>query len=280
LIKGAAGKLTLFFFGGADGVASEARASINRLQSPLQCVGALSPGFGPLTSLGASELIDTINDADPDFVAVSLGKNGKPWMARYAPEIRRGVVAHLGAVVNFAAGTVARAPAPMRVSGLEWAWRIWQEPKLWRRYCLDALSLGRYFTTHVLPLKIDQVLGRSRRGGIAYTLTVTKDEARFLLQGSLTGENIRQLRDEIASIAVKVRSFEFDLSKVDYIDSAGVGLLLLAFGWQCRTSGQCRIVNCSRSVQRTLRLSACSYLLHPLRVAGHRSPSVADAVHA
>jgi N-acetylglucosaminyldiphosphoundecaprenol N-acetyl-beta-D-mannosaminyltransferase len=37
-------------------------------------------------------------------------------------------------------GLVRRAPSLMRAAGLEWAWRVWQEPRrLCARYVLDAL---------------------------------------------------------------------------------------------------------------------------------------------
>ena len=46
----------------------------------------------------------------------------------------------LGAVVNFVAGNVQRAPVWMQRAGLEWVWRIREEPALWKRYASDGIS--------------------------------------------------------------------------------------------------------------------------------------------
>ena len=48
---------------------------------------------------------------------------------------------HLGATINFQAGTVKRAPYTIQKLGLEWLWRIKEEPYLWRRYFHDGSVL-------------------------------------------------------------------------------------------------------------------------------------------
>ena len=50
------------------------------------------------------------------------------------------VITHLGAALNFAAGTLRRAPAWMQAAGLEWLWRIREEPALWRRYARQRIG--------------------------------------------------------------------------------------------------------------------------------------------
>ena len=66
-------------------------------------------------------------------------KKGQTWLLRNHDRIKTPVRVHLGATVNFLAGTVERAPTALRKLGLEWLWRIKEEPHLWRRYWGDGL---------------------------------------------------------------------------------------------------------------------------------------------
>lgn len=128
-------KMKVYFFGGRDGAAEGAAQALNSEMGPLEAVGWRNPGFGNVEAMSAQEYIDDINDADPDFVVVSLGAaKGQAWIDRNKERLNAPVTAHLGAVVDFTSGDIARAPEWMRRAGLEWLWRIKEEPCLWRRY--------------------------------------------------------------------------------------------------------------------------------------------------
>jgi UDP-N-acetyl-D-mannosaminuronic acid transferase (WecB/TagA/CpsF family) len=54
----------------------------------------------------------------------------------------------VGAAVDFAAGAVTRAPRLLQDAGLEWAYRLLQEPRrLWRRYLIEDVGIARYFAS-------------------------------------------------------------------------------------------------------------------------------------
>jgi N-acetylglucosaminyldiphosphoundecaprenol N-acetyl-beta-D-mannosaminyltransferase len=55
------------------------------------------------------------------------------WLVQNHERIQVPVRAQLGATINFEAGTIKRAPAFVRSAGLEWLWRIKEEPNLWPR---------------------------------------------------------------------------------------------------------------------------------------------------
>ncbi len=134
--------IRVFFFGGRAGAADDAMAKLNREDGGLIGCGALNPGYGDVESMGAPVIFQTINRARPDFVVASLGAaKGQDWISRYQDRIDAPVIAHLGAVVDFVADTIERAPPWMRKAGLEWAWRIYAEPALWRRYLVDGVRL-------------------------------------------------------------------------------------------------------------------------------------------
>lgn len=144
--------LRVYFFGGPDGVAEKAANAINQDSTSMQCVGYCSPGFGSLDDISTPDLLARINASEADFVVVSLGaKKGQAWIERNRAHLQAPVISHLGAVVNFVAGNVQRAPVWMQRVGLEWVWRIKEEPSLWSRYLNDGVSLLYITVTQVIP---------------------------------------------------------------------------------------------------------------------------------
>ena len=143
--------LRVFFFGGPEGVAERAHQAVNRDSGSMQSVGFYSPGFGSLNDMSTPEVLAHINASCADFVVVSLGaKKGQAWIEFNRNRLTAPVVSHLGAVVNFVAGNIQRAPLWMQRLGLEWAWRIKEEPNLWIRYMKDGLGLLRLCSIHIL----------------------------------------------------------------------------------------------------------------------------------
>jgi len=87
-----------------------------------------------------------INQSGADILLVAMGAPRQElWIAanreRLAPKVAVGV----GGLFDFFSGRVWRAPAAMRQTGMEWVWRLMQEPnRLWRRYILgNPLFLAR-----------------------------------------------------------------------------------------------------------------------------------------
>lgn len=163
-------KLKVYFFGGRDGAAEAAARAIEDENGPLEAVGWRNPGFGDVEAMSADEHIDHINAADPDFVVVSLGAaKGQAWIDANKARLNAPVTAHLGAVVDFTAGGIARAPEWMRRAGLEWLWRIKEEPSLWRRYYKDGVALAGLVLRHlVTQLGAAQTIDASAAGEASF----------------------------------------------------------------------------------------------------------------
>ena len=140
--------LRVYFFGGPDGAAQAACERVNANAHGLRCVGFDSPGFVSIEAMSDAPRIARINGSGAQFVVAALGaRKGQAWLRHNRAQLRAPVLCHLGAVVNFAAGRVRRAPAWLQRLGLEWLWRIGQEPALWRRYAGDGLALLRLMAT-------------------------------------------------------------------------------------------------------------------------------------
>lgn len=144
--------LKVFFFGGPPGVAERAARQINGESKSMVCVGFETPGYGSIEDMSNPSTIASINASGADFLVVALGAaKGQAWIERNLLALQVPVVSHLGAVVNFVAGGVKRAPVWMQRSGLEWAWRIREEPSLWRRYGSDGIGLIRLLISGIVP---------------------------------------------------------------------------------------------------------------------------------
>ncbi|EGF32322.1 putative N-acetylglucosaminyldiphosphoundecaprenol N-acetyl-beta-D-mannosaminyltransferase [Oxalobacteraceae bacterium IMCC9480] len=257
--------IKVFFFGAPDGVAAKAGVVLNQEQGRMTCVGARSPGFGTIAEMSTPALIDEINAAQPDFLVVALGaKRGQAWIEHNLARLEVPVVSHLGAVVNFVAGSIEQAPEKLGRSGLEWLWRIKEEPELWRRYRDDGVAFIRILITHVIPCAWFSMRARSRQ--LANVMPVVSvahgsDCNRITLEGDWHAGNLQPLRDVLTATAAYPRDVELDLSRVTGLDAATIGLLLLLFGYQSLIKRRLQVISVSETVKYTLKMHRADYLL-------------------
>lgn len=125
-----------FFYGSAPKVLAALTDSLQSSIPQLNVCGTLSPPFRVLTPEEIQANYQTIRDSKADFVWVGLGAPKQElWMAEAWQSLRPAILLGVGAAFDFHAGAVRRAPALFRFLGLEWLFRLLQEPKrLWRRY--------------------------------------------------------------------------------------------------------------------------------------------------
>ncbi|MHA7873248.1 MAG: WecB/TagA/CpsF family glycosyltransferase, partial [Hyphococcus sp.] len=188
-------RLKVFFFGGREGAAEAAAKAVNAEKGGVEAVGWRNPGFGDVEAMSAPEIIDAINAAAPDFVVVALGAaKGQRWIERNQTALHAPVIAHLGAVIDFTAGGIRRAPGLVRRLGLEWAWRIKEEPSLWRRYAADAAAMAGLLFSRFLP----QFLFRHKNGASGAAAVDIMDAPLttiLRLKGDLSARTLSPARD-------------------------------------------------------------------------------------
>jgi N-acetylglucosaminyldiphosphoundecaprenol N-acetyl-beta-D-mannosaminyltransferase len=155
----AARGLRVYLLGAAPEVARRA-AEILATETPgLQIVGISSPRVDMAQPASERDAIrEQVRRARPDLVLVALGA---PKAEKFSHEcrdrLRPAVLVCVGAGLDFVAGVVRRAPRWMSACGLEWLFRLSQEPRrLWRRYLVRG--------PRALPLFIRLLRGRSRAG--------------------------------------------------------------------------------------------------------------------
>ncbi len=147
--------LSVGFYGASQEVIDAICGRITAEMPELRVVYAVSPPFRELTPEEDAAIVAAINEAKPDILFVGLGcPKQENWMFDHRERI--GAVAlGVGASFDFFAGNVRECPPWLGRLGLEWLFRLTQEPRrLWRRYlilnprflwraALQLLGLGR-----------------------------------------------------------------------------------------------------------------------------------------
>jgi N-acetylglucosaminyldiphosphoundecaprenol N-acetyl-beta-D-mannosaminyltransferase len=125
-----------FFYGGAPGVAESLSAAL-RMQYPhLQVVGTYTPPFRPLNEQEREELRKQVAAVQPDIIWVGLSTpKQEAFMAEALGWLDTTLMVGVGAAFDLLSGRLAQAPRWMQRCGLEWLFRLLQEPRrLWKRY--------------------------------------------------------------------------------------------------------------------------------------------------
>ena len=135
---------SIFILGAAEGVADKAAINLKKKNPGLRIVGTYSPPFGfEKDSKELGKIRDIVVGEKPDILAVSLGSpKGEKFIYKYLKEYGIPLGISIGATIDFEAGNVKRAPKWMADHGLEWLFRITQDPKrLIKRYWNDAIGI-------------------------------------------------------------------------------------------------------------------------------------------
>jgi len=137
---------TMFFLGAAEGVAAKAAQNLMKKYEGLNVVGTYSPPYGFEKNEAEMKKIEKmIKDVHPHILIVGLGCPKQELFILHNKE-RLGVPISLGlgASLDFEAGNIKRAPKWMANHGLEWLFRITQDPRrLVKRYLVDDRKILR-----------------------------------------------------------------------------------------------------------------------------------------
>ena len=148
--KAEAAGLTFYMLGAAEDQNATAVANVRKDYPNLRIVGR-SHGYLRGDALRAK--VDEINELAPDYLWVALGvPYEQAFVAEFTSRLPNvGVIKTSGGLFNFLSGSRPRAPKWMQDVGLEWAWRIWLEPRR---------LFWRYLTTN--PRALYLLLNKSR----------------------------------------------------------------------------------------------------------------------
>ncbi len=148
----------VWLYGGRDqGSLVQLALSLRRQHRGIRIVGGYAPPFRSLTAEEEDAIVDQINTSRPDVLWVGIGvPKQEKWMARMRERLEVPVMCGVGAAFDFHSGRVSQAPVWMQERGLEWTYRIVQEPRrLLPRYL--------YYNPRFLSAIATQLLREQRR---------------------------------------------------------------------------------------------------------------------
>ena len=171
----------VFLLGSRPGVAD---SSTERLKATIPGLSIVGCHHGYFGADEEPHIISRINEADPDILLVAMGVPlQEKWIDRLANELEARLIFGVGALFDFLSGGIPRAPLFLRMIGMEWVYRLWQEPRrMWRRY-----TVGN-------PVFLYRTILRGVRGGdrLAHLSQCGSSEDKGKRHGSTSVERLKR----------------------------------------------------------------------------------------
>jgi N-acetylglucosaminyldiphosphoundecaprenol N-acetyl-beta-D-mannosaminyltransferase len=153
----------------------------------------------------------------------------------------------------------------MQKWGLEWLWRIKEEPQLWRRYWDDGLALLRLVLTRVIPLIILRQWYSFKLGGKGQYLRVERADDHnsviLSIDGLATAQNIGNAVTPFLDAASEARSIVINFANTRLVDARFIGLLLMLNKVLRRQHLQLILAGVTPRIARLFRLNGFGFLL-------------------
>ena len=228
---------SLFLFGGESGTAEKAAKKLLSKYPGLRIVGTHSPEVATVgeeildSSEKDREIVKKINDSKADILMIALGNPKQEiWFARNRNALKIPVSIGIGGTFGFITGEVARAPVWMQRNGLEWVYRIIQDPgRLWKRYFTGLLKLC---TNIIHPIIIHKLLKttiscksilRKIHNCPAPELEIRKDLAILTMPELMTRESLSIIKTRLKYL--NEYRLLFDFKDTIYMDLYAMGFI-------------------------------------------------------
>ena len=145
----------IYLYGGTEAMVNKLAHNLQQQFPNLAIAGTHAPPFRTLTPDEEATDIARIHQSGAAVVFVGLGcPKQEEWMARQQGQLNA-VMIGVGAAFSFHSGTVSQAPRWMMAWGLEWLYRLCQEPRrLWRRYIVNNTVFLLLFALQLMNLSL------------------------------------------------------------------------------------------------------------------------------
>ena len=139
--------IKFFLFGGKPGIAETAKANINRDYPGAEVVGIRN---GYFKEEEVASIVEQINNSNAEVLLVCLGApKQEEWIEKNKSQLKVKVSIGVGGTMDVLAGNVKLAPDFFRNNGLEWMYRLYKEPKRFKR----MLRLPK-FILYIIGIKL------------------------------------------------------------------------------------------------------------------------------
>jgi exopolysaccharide biosynthesis WecB/TagA/CpsF family protein len=130
--------VSIYLYGGPTETLSALETNLRKTFPAIDIAGIESPPYRPLSSAEDTAMIKRVNDSGAGLIFLGLGCPKQDYFAAEHADRIQAVQLCVGAAFNFLAGSKATAPKWMQQNGLEWIFRLLQEPRrLWKRYLVN-----------------------------------------------------------------------------------------------------------------------------------------------
>ena len=267
----------IFFLGSDEAVLATARERLVCENPGLNVCGIYAPPYANLLDLDNEAIVERVREARPDILLVALGvPKQEKWIYMNQRELGVPCIIGIGASLDFVAGKFSRAPVWMRNCGLEWLFRLMQEPRrLFSRYFDD-------FTFLVTALfKQRRELREPREGPVVTSpLPDAVDFAHYQWRGRADAAAVRSHAIPVPGPSGSQALAVLELSGVSFMDSIGLGLIMKGFKLCKEAGGGLILLQPSEPVRRlieTLKLDRLIPIAATLENAREMSRSLRGA---
>ena len=192
-------------------------------------------------------------------------RGSESWLRQNQHRIQIPIRAHLGATINFQAGTLKRAPVWVQKWGFEWLWRIKEEPPLWRRYWHDGTVLLQLLLTRIVPFiilsKWHQLRWERKEKDLRIEQTEDNNSVILSIKGSATARNIDKALRCFQEAVASAKDVTINFAGTRLIDARFIGLLLMLDKQLNSQKLELTITGVSPQIERLFYLSGFEFLL-------------------
>jgi N-acetylglucosaminyldiphosphoundecaprenol N-acetyl-beta-D-mannosaminyltransferase len=243
---------SIYLLGAAPGIAAKAADVLTAKYPGLKIVGVVSPPNQPILEM-SHNIVDDINATRPDILLVAFGNpKQEKWIGMHARDLKVSVAIGVGGTLDFIAGKTKRAPEWMQQSGLEWIYRLLQEPRrLWKRYVVDMFGFGTFFVRQwwIMRGQSSPSPALPHADGI-----MLENKAIFAIEGRLDRGNLAGFVSNAEEALMNTPYLIVDMARATFIDSAAIGSLVALSKKARDAGGDLRLAVVPDPIKRTLAL--------------------------
>jgi len=215
---------SVFFLGGAVGVAARAADILKQRHPELIVAGVLSPPFSSVLEMDPS-IVDAVKAAHADILLVAFGNpKQEKWISMHKHELGVPVAMGVGGSLDFIAGSTTRAPGWMQHTGLEWLHRMLHNPRrLVRRYVVDFFIFGSFLFQQWWRMRSQSRPAATQPIGDPLLI---QGFGVLSLNSGLTVQNISLFENNVSRLLEQTPHLILDLKNVNFLDSSAIGRLI------------------------------------------------------
>ena len=271
LAKDAAAKgKSLYFLGGRGDVAKNAASLLTERYPGLRIAGIDSPfvhiegeklADAEETDL---EIVERINGARPDILLIAFGNpKQEVWFNRNRSRLRVPVSIGIGGTFEFIVGSVLRAPLWMQRFGLEWVFRITQDPgRLWKRYMIGFFKFGLMIWPTILYYHYSRLLHvlfhRKRDQPSQPSGQGLPDRLNLnivALPSRMDAVALESISESVEQALIQSSNMIFDFTHVSFIDSSALGFLIRTLRRAERAGSEIHLVGITSKIRSFFELN-------------------------